>query len=136
MLTPNNDILFTFMYMTCLYYKPSKTNKLKIKRVFEDIPFFIHEKDIFFNIIVSNPITLHYHRSSITEYSYIIYKEYHNKIKQPYMEYPEYIEHYNHLLFHNETKAQKAQRKRIVKIVLFLIICVYFICISKIGSLS
>lgn len=136
MIIPNNDILFQFMYMICLHYKPSKSNKHKIKQLFEDFPFFIHDKVLLFDIIVSNPITLFYHQSNITQYSYLIYKSYHLKLNKNYLSYPNYIEHYNYLLYYDESIQQKEHKKRAIKVVLFIIICVYFICISRIGWLS
>jgi len=136
MISPNNDIIFQFMYMICLYYKPSKYNKCKIKQLFEEIPFFIRDKEIMYNIIASNSITLHYHRANIIEYSYIIYKEYHKRINKNYLEFLEYKKHYHYLLYYNEEEEKREQKKRFIKIALLLIICVYFICISKIGLSS
>ena len=82
----NNDIFFSFIFSCCIYYNPSKVNKKQIKQLFYTFPFFlsnIKDQNIFFETIVKYPITSYYDSSkNMIHYSYIIYRDYHKKIKK------------------------------------------------------
>lgn len=126
----NNDVLFTFIYSTCLFYTPSKTNQKKIKQLFDSFPFFLSnplDRKHIFETIKKIPITSYYDSNkTMIDYSYLIYRDYHKKIKKKFLIKKDYINHYHHLLKdHKEYDAIFYQRK-INNILFFILIIIFF----------
>ena len=126
----NNDIFFSFIFSCCIYYNPSKVNKKQIKQLFYTFPFFlsnIKDQNIFFETIVKYPITSYYDSSkNMIHYSYIIYRNYHKKIKKNYLNEIEYISYYNKLIYENKDYNYKTKINNFL-FLLLIIICFYFI---------
>tara|TARA_B110000858_G_C17708349_1_gene429332 strand:- start:419 stop:814 length:396 start_codon:yes stop_codon:yes gene_type:complete len=126
----NNDIFFSFIFSCCIYYNPSKVNKKQIKQLFYTFPFFlsnIKDQNIFFETIVKYPITSYYDSSkNMIHYSYIIYRDYHKKIKKNYLNEIEYISYYNKLIYENKDYNYKTKINNFL-FLLVIIICFYFI---------
>lgn len=59
-------------------------------------------------------------------YSYIIYRDYHKKIKKNYLNEIEYISYYNKLIYENKDYNYKTKINNFL-FLLLIIICFYFI---------
>lgn len=126
----NNDIFFTFIYSCCLYYIPTKANKKQIKNLFYSFPFFLNNiknKKIIFETIKTIPITSYYDTNeSMIDYSYIIYKEYHKKIKKRFLLKKDYIQYYNSLLIDQKEYNMYFYKKKLNNIMFFILILIFF----------
>lgn len=128
-----DDILQKYIYMVCYNYIPSKHNKIKIKQLFDSLPFFTHEKEIYYDIVYNNPVTLYYNKAKIIDYSYILYKKYMEKKKLKYLEYDEYKKTNEYNLYINKEDRYNIDKTIRFRVCIFIIICLYFICMLKTG---
>lgn len=126
----NNDVFFTFIYSCCFFYTPSKINKKQIKNLFYSYPFFLSnmkDRKIIFETIKKHPITCYYDSTNnMIEYSYIIYKEYHKKIKKRFLLKNDYIKHYTYLLRDNKEYKTIFYKRKINNILFFILILIFF----------
>ena len=132
MINTSLDILFNYICFSCYYYYPNKSNKKKIKELFNSLPFFLpHEhQNIIYKIIKKYPIETFYDkRETMLDYSYIIYKEYYISINKKYLEYNEYMDAF-YLELYKDNRIYKRWLRHTLFILITLII-IYYIYTSK-----
>ena len=126
----NVENIFDYVRYACHYYVPSKPNKKKIKQLIDAIPFFmpVKQQDILYEIIYDNPITSYYDSTaSMSQYGYILYKEFHIQTGKRVKPYNEYLAELNRPYDDSEYK-----RKRTHHVIFFLAILILFYYLYKI----
>ena len=132
MINISYDILFNYMCFTCYYYYPNKSNKKKIKELFNSLPFFVpyESQNNLYKIIKKYPIESFYDkRETMLDYSYIIYKEFYISINKKYLEYNDYIDSF-YLALYKDNRIYKRWLRHILFILIVSII-IYYIYTSK-----
>ena len=131
----NHENIFDYIRYACHYYVPSKPNKKKIKELIEAIPFFmpVSHQDIFYEIILNNPITSYYDsRDSMSEYGYLLYKEYHIQIgalekNKPRIRIKDYREYLSELERPYDDSAFKIKRTHHILFFLAVLLLIYYL---------
>jgi hypothetical protein len=129
-------ILFNFIALLTHNYEPSKTNKKKIKELFNSMPFFLEteeEQNTLFKIIVKYPITSFYDTSeSMKKYGYLLYKHYFIHFKKEHRTYEEYINDFKIEIYKTQRQKSASLQKQLHHVLFFIFILliitfIYFI---------
>jgi hypothetical protein len=125
-------MVFDYITFTCYFYVPNKSNKKKVKQLFEAIPYFLPEEkqNILFSIIQKHPITSYYDtRETMKDYGYIIYREYMQHENKRYLDYIDYNDKFLVFLY----KDKHIQRKWVKHLIFVgaVLIIIYFLYKNK-----
>jgi hypothetical protein len=132
MINPSLDILFNYICFTCYYYYPNKSNKKKIKELFNSLPFFVpyEQQNNLYKILKKYPIESFYDtRETMLDYGYIIYKDYCISINKTPLEYNAYMDAF-YLALYKDNRIHKRWLKHAL-FILIIVIIIYYIYTSK-----
>jgi len=132
MIIPSLDILFNYICFACYYYYPNKSNKKKIKELFNSLPFFVptEHQNVLYKILKKYPIETFYDkRETMLDYSYIIYKEFYISSNKKYLEYNQYMDAF-YLELYKDNRIYKRWLRHTLFILIITII-IYYIYTSK-----